>query len=498
MPIAQSGRTRRRHHRHGGRVPFLPTLRSISAPFWILCAFLALCALGGGSSKAATLSLLYLRPAAVLCLGAIAIVGAARDLRRYRAPLLLLAAFAATMAVQLVPLPPGWAAALPGHALIGTGARLAGDGAAWHPISLTPDLTINSLLTLLPALVVLWAFASMPPADRARSLPFLPLLVLATMALAIVQLAQGPQSPAYLYVTTSETLPVGLFGNRNHQGTLLAIAVPAFACLATVLTLRRGRALVFFGLAGAVSIMCILFTLLTGSRSGLALVGVGAVGAVGIAWPAIPRGRYRSLVMIGTGVVLVAAVGLSIALGRATAVQRLTEDSGLAGEMRVRAFPVLMGMIRDFVPWGSGFGSFDPVFRHVEPDALLRQSFFNNAHDDFIELAITGGIPALVVLGVGILWFVRRGWDALRPVEGAAMDEVLLARLGWLVLLIVALASLSDYPARTPLFAAIIALAAAWLCGSGPGSGHASGGNARLFHAGTSDRADDMRIGSVA
>jgi O-antigen ligase len=441
----------------------MSTFRSVSMPFWILCVFFFLCAVGGGSSKVPTLSLLYLRPAAVLCLGAIAMLGSARDSRRYRTPLLILAALAATIAIQLVPLPLQWVAGMPGHAMIGTAARLTGESGAWHPISLTPDLTLNSLLALLPSLVVLWAFASMREEDRARSALVLPLLALATMVFGIVQLAQGPSSPAYLYDATSETLPVGLFGNRNHQGTLLAIAIPAFACIATILTLQRGRALVFFGLAGALSVLCVLFTLLTGSRSGLALVGVGALGALAIAWPAIPRGRYRTLVIAGTGVALIVAIGLAITLGRANSVQRLTADSGLTAEMRVRTFPVMMQMIRDYTPWGSGFGGFDPVFRHIEPDALLRQTFFNNAHNDFIELAITGGIPALVVLVVAIVWYVRRGWDAVRP-RGAVSTDVLLARLGWLSLLMIALASLSDYPVRTPLFAAIVALAAAWIC----------------------------------
>lgn len=431
--------------------------------FWILCGFFVLLALGGGSSKVPTLSLLYLRPAAVLCIGVMAMIGAPRDLARYRGPLLILAGLALTIAMQLVPLPPGWAAALPGHARYAEAARLLGGEGVWHPISLTPDLTFNSLLALLPALVVLWAFASMRRGEQARTLWILPALALASMAFGILQLAQGPDSFAYLYAATSHNLPVGLLGNRNHQATLLAIAIPSFACVASLLVERYGRPSVFFGMAAAVSILCVLFALLTGSRSGFALVGVGALGAVAIAWPLIPRGRYRIATIVMLGIVLAAAIALAITMGRATAVSRLTAEAGLTGEMRIRTFPLLVQLMRDFAPFGSGFGGFDPVFRSVEPDTLLRQTFFNNAHNDFIELMMTGGLPAVAVLVVATIWFLHHGWQAWFT-NGAAPAPALLARLGWLTLLMIALASLSDYPVRTPLFAAIAAMAAAWLC----------------------------------
>ena len=462
QPVVSAQR-HRGSRRDAALSPFAELRRGTSWRFWILCAFLLLCALGGGSSRAATLSLLYLRPAAVLCIAAAALVPGPWDFARYRAPLLILAALAAAIALQLVPLPPQWFAALPGHEKFTEASRLAGESAGWHSISLAPDLTLNSLLALLPALAVLVVFAGMNEADRDRTLLFLPVLALATILFAILQLAQGPDSPAYLYSITSRSLPVGLFANRNHQAAALAIAIPAFAGVAVILTRHFSRPAIIFGMCGVLSLLCILFGLLTGSRSGLALLGVGVLGTAAVIWPVVTSRRYRLLMVVGLGVALALAIVLAIAFGRATSVERLTGESNMSGELRLLTLPVLSQLVRDYMPFGSGFGTFDPIFRNAEPMSLLRQSFFNNAHNDFIELAITGGVAAVAVLIAAMLWFFHRGWHTARS-AGSTSTPVVMAKLGWLALAMIALASLSDYPVRTPIFTAVAALMAAWLC----------------------------------
>lgn len=121
-------------------------------------------------------------------------------------------------------------------------------------------------------------------------------------------------------------------------------------------------------------------------------------------------------------------------------------------------------MLRDFMPIGSGFGSFDPVFRMYEPDELLHPGYFNHAHNDWLELALTGGLPALLLLAAFILW---AGWRLYSSFRTPASDPALRVRSGGLVLLVLAGASVSDYPLRTPILAALLALACAWLARSG-------------------------------
>ena len=72
--------------------------RTIAA---VICVILiALCFLGGGASRGDVLSLLYLRPAAVLAIAALLVLPIDRDWRTYRSLLVMLAAFAAIVALQ--------------------------------------------------------------------------------------------------------------------------------------------------------------------------------------------------------------------------------------------------------------------------------------------------------------------------------------------------------------------------------------------------------------
>jgi Na+/H+ antiporter NhaD/arsenite permease-like protein len=113
------------------------------------------------------------------------------------------------------------------------------------------------------------------------------------------------------------------------------------------------------------------------------------------------------------------------------------------------------------------------VFRGIEPDWALKPTFFNRAHNEVLETAITGGIAALAAVSVFLLWFLRhlfRAWRGIGRVTGyeagqgtGKASDVALARLGSVVVLLLLLASLVDYPLRTPLLGAVLALAVAWL-----------------------------------
>ena len=77
-----------------------------SLRLWLALAVIATCAVGGGSPRIDPLSLLYVRPVVTALLVALILVPGHADLARSRSPLLLLAAFALTITIQLLPLPP--------------------------------------------------------------------------------------------------------------------------------------------------------------------------------------------------------------------------------------------------------------------------------------------------------------------------------------------------------------------------------------------------------
>lgn len=414
----------------------------------------------GGASRADAFSQLFVRLAAlVVGMGAVLLMTAERWQRCRGAVLFLLVAMGA-MALQLLPLPPSWWAALPGRAPYAHALELVGLADRWRPISFTPDLTLNSLLALLPPLAAALAFGAPEP----RTLrPVVTVLLGAVVVSAFISLMQLSSGGFYLFAVTNQGAGVGVFANRNHQALLLAMAFPLLAAwLALGDRASAGRQVRTIA-AAAAAITIFPFLLITGSRAGLI---VGVIGAGLSALLLSPRRSRRTnggvrqllwrLLPLGVG-----AVVLAVALGssRNLALGRLLATKG--GELRVENIPVIGTMIRTFLPFGTGFGSFDPMFRRFELDALLSPSYFNHAHNDLLEILLEGGVASAALLVVFLFWFIRAGWRVCRTAPQSPDD--VLGRAGFVAAVLVLVASLADYPLRTPLIATVFLLCCTWL-----------------------------------
>jgi O-antigen ligase len=425
---------------------------------------LVACLLMGGASRVDVLSLVILQPLAVACIGVFLVSGQGIRWDSIRIPLLLLGALAAVMTVQLIPLPPELWMALPGHGQFAASAQVAGLAQPWRPISLTPDLTLDSIVSLSVPLAALIGFASLPP-ERTRSL--LLYLVAGAILSAVVGLAQlagGGRGPLYLYKVTNFGTPVGLFSNRNHQAVLLAMAWPMLAVWAS----RRsegfaGQARPF--IAMAVGLLFVPMTLATGSRAGLALGIAGIIAAVFI-WRRGESGlrglgRRKALLAAGAMAMVISVAGAAVMFSRDQALERAGATS-LTDEARIVSLPTIGRILQDFFPLGTGFGSFDPVFRVYEPLSLLSPQYLNHAHDDLLELVLVGGLPAAIVLLAFLIWLARGALQVWRAKRGGA--SLTFARLALSIIGILLLSSLVDYPLRTPLLAALFAVSCGWLC----------------------------------
>ncbi len=454
--------------RHRGSVPQRSSTRDVLAVTAVVLFWLA-CVLFGGSSRVEVVLVLPLRLVSVASLATLVLLARRADWRRVRAPLLLLGAFAATIAIQLVPLPPALWHALPGRAAFAPALALAGADARWMPVSLTPDRSWNALLALLPALVAITGYAVLGASARRRTLEGFIAGGLLSALVGVLQLAGGEDSSLYWYPVSHTGFPIGFFANRNHQAALLAALLPALRAWSLTRKPPAGQPWAVKVSATAAVLFVLPMILLTGSRAGLALALVGAIGA----WLVEPRWASRSgrraragwiAPAIGAGVV--GLLALMLLLGRATAFQRLVHDDPVLADPRFNFLPEVLSLVRSSFPVGYGFGSFDSVFRSAEPYSQLRQVYVANAHNDLLELAMTGGVPSLLVLAALL------GWCAVRlarvsPLHGAASD-MRVARAGGVVIVIFLLASLVDYPLRTPLAGALFALACAWLGDASP------------------------------
>jgi O-antigen ligase len=113
-----------------------------------------------------------------------------------------------------------------------------------------------------------------------------------------------------------------------------------------------------------------------------------------------------------------------------------------------------MALAVQHLPWGSGIGSFVPVFEQAMPMSLLRAEYINAAHNDFAQLWLEAGVAGLLVAGLLAVACVA----ALRASRRSGIAD---RRLVWSALLgmfpLVAHAY-TDFALRTPALLAVAAL----------------------------------------
>lgn len=439
-----------------------------TAPFYLLLMLLVTCAAGGGSSFPDVYSLLYVRPVALLCFIAALLIPAPADWRRYRTPLLLFGLFALLMVIQLIPLPPSLWTALPGRAPYVGVAALAGIEQPWRPISLTPDLTLNSLAALIVPAAVLAAFPKLTSEQRHAMIMVLIVLCCCSAVLGVLQFAGGTRGGLYWYQRTYRGFPVGFLSNRNHQAVLLALLFPALRVWTLTATANKRWQQRRQWLALALGIFVLPVILATGSRAGM-MVTLLSIASTFALFPARKRSqdpsapRWRAWALrAGVPIALVLLIVLTYAFGRAASVDRFLSLSALDSDQRFLYAPIVLGIVKASFPIGTGFGSFDPIFRQYEPDAILKSSFYNHAHNELFELAMMAGLAGLLLLAAFLIWWTMRMIATLRKTGNSYHHR--LARLGGVVIAFVLLASLFDYPLRAPLMAAVFTLACCLLC----------------------------------
>jgi O-antigen ligase len=447
-----------------------------SAPGWagrlawiLLCVLLGALWIAGGASRPDALGQVVVRTVAAAVLIVAILFGTRPPLERAKPVVLFFAAILLLVALQLVPLPPGLWQALPGRAAFAEAAAASGQPQPWRPLSIVPGSTRNALASLIVPLAALLLTLGLPSRDRAR-LPGLLLGVVAAAALFGLLQASGAGFDNPL-VNEPAGHVSGPFANRNHFALLLALGclrVPAWMFV-------DGRRAGWRGPLGFGLLLLFLLTILaTGSRAGMVLGALALVLGLALSRRGIqrelgrlPKWAFPALIA-GLAAVIALFVAISLAADRAASINRAFEvDTG--ADIRSRGLPTVLEMIGTYFPAGSGFGGFDPMFRLAEPFALLKPTYFNHAHDDWLELALDGGLPAMLLMLAAVLWWAR---SSLRAWRAGPDPRHALPKLGSAMLLLLMVASAFDYPLRTPLIMAMAIFAALWLSDArarGPG-----------------------------
>lgn len=447
-----------------------------SFQFWILLAYLIIIFFTGGGSRIDVQSLLVLRPLSVIaCAVAVLTIRRAHFEGRQwifwgMGALLLL------VVLHLVPLPPEIWQGMPGRMPLAEVDRIAGLGDVWRPLTIAPMNGWHTLLSLFAPIAVFLLGVQLTRDDLYRLLPAVIGLGAVSGLFGVLQVISDPHGPLYLYRITNNGSAVGLFANRNHAAVLLACMFPILSTYASTSSGNADRQRARQLLSASIAIILVPLIVVTGSRSGLLISIFGLIAAAKL-YRTPKQGqivrRSEKHWKIGTvpllGGIIVLCMGfLSILFTRANAVERLFGQS-TAENARGEFWSISLNMAWTYFPFGSGTGSFVEAFQIAEPDHLLNANYVNHVHNDWIEVALTAGLPGMLLLLIALATYLVQTVRLWRSPDGRARSARL-AKMAAVLITMLALASFTDYPLRTPAMMCFGALCVLWFAEVGRGA----------------------------
>ncbi|WP_417620893.1 O-antigen ligase family protein [Parasphingorhabdus sp.] len=413
----------------------------------------------GGGSRDDIESLVILRPVAVLFC-AYALTGINKDqLKRLGLPFALLVLLMMLMLAQLVPLPFSVWSQLPQREIYIEIAKVAEMGEFSRPLSLSPSKTWNSLFSLFVPLAAMLLFA-IQSAKYQRAIIFVLMGAgLVSAAFGFLQVVGPDDSIFFLYKVTNVGQPVGLFANQNHHALVLVCTLVMLGWFMSRLPFDdpSTKWKLLLSILSLMALIPLIFV--AGSRAGL-LLGAAALVTVfylfsrSIAVASTPLGGLHRIGSKGIHKVIwaVGAMGsifmiaLAVVFSRSAALDQLVSQSPLEG-LRAKLLPVLIDMSWAYFPFGSGFGSFERVYPQFEKMELLNPRYLNQAHNDWLQIVIEGGLPATILVLVLLIWLARK--TAL-VVKNRARNSHAREVMALFIILACIVASLVDYPMRVP------------------------------------------------
>lgn len=362
--------------------------------------------------------------------------------------------------LQLVPLPPGLWHALPGREAEQAALGLISQADSWRSWSLLPSRTLAALLAMAVPAMLLTMVAHLDQGGRNRLIGVIIAGGLATLLIGAVQMSgQGMN-----FYSSQAGMIFGLQANHNSTADLLLMAMLATAAWTVRQTRNEPdprRAAVWWALLAGVSLLLALGVYLTGSRAGTALVLVAVLAQLLIVGPSRLGLSKRTLstrkLLVLAGILLLIVAAASLGAIDNSVIGQFAQRFTFNAEFRPSIWVDAWFAVRQYWPFGSGMGTFVPIFMPAERLEVLDEFVANRAHNDFLELALEAGLAGIAVL-VSILAIIivaaRRAWPRAGSEERANIAFSLAA------LLILGLHSLVDYPLRSMSLACVAATAA--------------------------------------
>jgi O-antigen ligase len=387
---------------------------------------------------------------------------------------LVCALILALPAIQLVPVPRGVWSMFDVQGNRAAALELVGREHSWQPLAQYPARTLASLLSLIPPLFAFFAATSLGPRGRFWLVGVITVMALATTLLGALQLSLGADGP-YLYGLSAVGSVAGFQANRNATADLLLMGIVASAAfLAPSIAPRDLREGFAPGLAlpadrraagvALTGILVLLFfaAVMTRSRTGIALVPLALLAVGLIVRPALADlGRLRYLPAAAAGAAIL-AVAYFATLGGNTVLGTVASRFAVKDDARIELWRDAWFAVGNAWPFGVGVGGAEPALIAAERLEVLDPLVPNRVHNDYLELALEGGLPAVLSFAAIVLILATLAWWTWRD----RPRERLFTALGVAILGIAAAHSFVDYPLRSMALACLVGTGAGLLVAS--------------------------------
>jgi len=324
---------------------------------------------------------------------------------------------------------------------------LVGLGNQARPLSLSPEQTRLSALSLIVPVAIFIATLQVGVVSRDRLLLVVVAFAFASAVLGVFQAAAGGGIHLNIYPQVHEGYPIGFCANRNHEGDLLLVALPAAAQVIRSADIREKTrmslmisAVLFFSLA----------VISTQSRTAASLLPLALGGAL-VVWIGNLRDRriWIGFAALITAILVGVIIVEFIPLGHRLLARFSTAGDDVRSEIWKNSWAALI----QFWPSGSGVGSFVSVYQMFEDLNSIQETWVNHAHNDYLEIILESGLAgaALMIIYPVLVGLTLRS-DTPRPIRGQRYAAVS-------IILIQLAHSVTDYPLRTFGLLSIFAMA---------------------------------------
>ncbi len=365
---------------------------------------------------------------------------------------------------QLIPIPFSLWAWLPGRQINVDTFLILGVKPGWLPLSLSPLATKTSALALMPALAGYFAVLTLSAMDYFKISLVVVACAVIGLIIGLAQKSLGSLSGLYFYGDFGTNIASGTFANRNFFAAQLFTSIPFLAAIATNMShSRRMHPSLVLIFAFIYMALLVLGLGMIGSRGGIVLAIISVLFSVFYV--------YRNPINVGMGqrwmfYAVLAFFALIVQVGM-VGITRLAETDPIQ-DYRGDIYGVTITTIKNYFPVGSGMGTFAPVYQQFETPRVIVDRYVNHAHNDWLEIALEGGAPAVGLLVAFVLMYLTSIVSVSRMAFSVGQHAFFRAAL--VAVLLFMIHALVDFSLRTPALLSLFSVCCGIIVSAGASS----------------------------